>query len=318
MDVGPKRDLVGDLSKAVKDEGMRMGLYYSSIEWESSPTARRPNGWWLPEKVHEKYRIPEKEFVGMINQQLREIVNQYEPSLIFADGGEWDGDADYWGTKQFLEWLYFDSPVKDDVVVNDRLSKESVAQHGDYYSSEYQDTEKVGSSHPWEESRGMGGSYGFNRAENIEDYRTSSELIHELVDIVARGGNLLLNVGPTSDGRIPVMMQDRLRDIGNWLKINGECIYGTRPNAGVRSSIPEVRFTQKNGSIYAICLKWPGQNLVLDGVDASSSVKVKLLGSSQSLEVRKNGNRILIETPRLDPNTFTSVHAWVFKLSFAE
>ena len=67
--------------------------------------------------------------------------------------------------------------------------------HGDYFSSEYQDTEAVSSGHPWEESRGIGGSYGINRAENINDYSTSEELILELVDIVSRGGNLLLNVG---------------------------------------------------------------------------------------------------------------------------
>ncbi len=71
----------------------------------------------------------------------------------------------------------------------------------------------MGTFHPWEESRGIGGSYGFNRDENIDDYNTSEELVHELIDIVSRGGNLLLNVGPTADGRIPIIMQQQLMDI---------------------------------------------------------------------------------------------------------
>ena len=318
MDVGPKRDLVGDLTNSVRNQGMKMGLYYSSIEWESSPTNRRNNGWWLPDEVHEKYRIPEDKFVSMINQQLREIVTQYEPALIFADGGEWDGSAQYWGTTTFLNWLYKESAVKDIVVVNDRLSKESVGKHGDYYSSEYQDADGLGASHPWEESRGMGGSYGFNRAENLEDYRSSTELVHELIDIVSRGGNLLLNVGPTADGRIPVIMQDRLKEIGKWLDVNGEAIYSSRPFTNGKANIENVRFTQTKDAVYAICLHWPGQYLVLDGIDNEGLVTVELLGSSQKIELSQNNNRMLIETPRLDPESFSSAHAWVFKISFAQ
>jgi alpha-L-fucosidase len=79
----------------------------------------------------------------------------------------------------------------------------------------------------WEECRGIGESFGFNRNETLAEYSSSQELILMLVDVVSNGGNLLLNVGPTADGRIPIFMQERLLDIGNWLEINGEAIYGT-------------------------------------------------------------------------------------------
>lgn len=316
--IGPQRDLVGELTQAVRDQGLRMGLYYSLIEWESSPTSRMPNGWWLPERVHEKYRIPEEHYVALANEQLRELVKRYEPALLFSDGGEWDGSADYWGTRSFLNWLYTESPVRSEVVVNDRWCKECPGAHGDYFSSEYQDAEGVGTDHPWEESRGIGGSYGFNRAENLEDYRSSKELIGELIDIVSRGGNLLLNVGPTADGRIPVIMQERLLDIGNWLEINGEGIYGSRPFAEGRSGSQHVRFTRKGQSVYVFCLEWPGKYLALDGFSGLDNARIELLGYSGELMYSSNQSRLLIQTPDLSPATNPSNQAWVFKISFGQ
>ncbi|MEI6140474.1 MAG: alpha-L-fucosidase, partial [Mariniphaga sp.] len=228
MDIGPKRDLVGDLTTAVKAAGLRMGLYYSIVEWESSRTHRTESGYYVPEKMVKKYKIPENEYVEKhLFPQLKELVNNYRPSLLFSDGGEWDGSEEYLKTKEYLAWLYNESPVKNEIVVNDRFAKDMPGNHGDYYSSEYKDAKGIFSK-PWEESRGVGGSYGFNRAENAENYTTSRQLILELVDIVSRGGNLLLNVGPAADGTIPVVMQERLLDIGKWLEVNGEAIYQTR------------------------------------------------------------------------------------------
>src|SRR5260370_2998190 len=86
-----------------------------------------------------------------------------------------------------------------------------------------------GMEHPWEESRGMGFSYGYNRAEHLEHYHTGRELVTMLVDLVSRGGNLLLDIGPAADGTIPVVMEQRLVEICSWLKRNGDAIYGTKP-----------------------------------------------------------------------------------------
>jgi alpha-L-fucosidase len=113
--------------------------------------------------------------------------------------------------------------VKDEVVVNDRWHV-----HGGYYTTEYT-SGLAGGEHAWEESCGMGHSYGYNRMESLDDYHTSHELVLMLIDFVSRGDNFLLDIGPTADGRIPVIMQQRLMGMGSWLETHGEAIYGTRP-----------------------------------------------------------------------------------------
>ncbi len=324
MDVGPKRDLVGELTEAVRQRGLRMGLYYSLIEWETNTTSRTPSGRYIQQEYMDRYGIPLQQYVDEhVIPQLQELVMAYQPAVIFADAGEWDEDEDYWKTKEFLAWLYNNAPNRDEVVVNDRWAKGMPGRHGDYYSSEYQDTDAVGTSHPWEESRGMGRSYGFNRAENINHYRTSKELVHELIDVVSRGGNLLLNVGPTADGRIPVIMQQRLRDIGSWLLINGESIYSTRTWTVTRKQRDEtsdtraVRYTRKGSDLFVILLEWPDGEFVVSGLDNTNAVSVRLLGYDGPIDWRAHGNEVVIIPPTMSPADVPSPYAYVFKIAGA-
>ena len=321
MDVGPKRDLVGDLTRAVRARGIRMGLYYSMIEWETNRTGRTPSGRFIPQEAMETYGIPLDRYVDdHVLPQLQELVTEYEPAVIFSDAGEWDESEEFWKTREFLAWLYNNAPNRDEVVVNDRWAKGMVGQHGDYYSSEYQDLEGVGAGHPWEESRGMGRSYGYNRAENINHYRTSKELVHELIDVVSRGGNLLLNVGPTADGRIPVIMQQRLLDIGSWLQINGEAIYGTRSwTTGWGSSAgaeppQDLRFTQKGPNLYAHFLEWPEGEVRIDGLEDSAVRSVALLGFEATVDWRQEGGSLYFSPPLMSPADVPSPYAYVFKI----
>ncbi len=306
-----------------------MGLYYSLIEWESSWTHRRPSGYYLSRETVERYRIPEEEYVeGHVLPQLRELVLTYTPALIFSDGGEWDGSEEYWHTREFLAWLYNEAPNRDEVVVNDRWARDMPGRHGDYFSSEYQDTEAVGRQHPWEESRGMGGSYGFNRAEGIDDYRTSAELIRELVDVVSRGGNLLLNVGPTADGRIPVIQQQRLIDIGAWLTVNGEAIYGTRTwrgaadqepaptgDAGLSGGSDGPFFTCKGDDLYVIVFGWPHEAVTVRGLPAGGRVTVTMLGLETAVTSRWEGDLLRLVPPAISPAEVPCDHAYTFKLA---
>ena len=326
VETGPKRDLLGDLSESVRRKGLRMGVYYSLYEWY--------NPLWLTNKPRyvQEHMIP----------QFKDLVTHYKPSIIFSDG-EWEMTSAEWHSPEMLAWLYNESPVKDEVVVDDRWGKDTRHKHGGYWTTEYTPG-MSGMEHPWEESRGMGFSYGYNRAERFEDYHSSRELIVMLSDLVSRGGNLLLDIGPAADGTIPVVMEERLIQMGNWLKINGDAIYGTKPwkatrqwtngevpktdynaeyatvydiNSLVADPAPgkariEAFFTAKGDDLYVILPRWPGREFNLK--DVSGVKSVTLLGATTPVKFKASRGTVAIRLPEL-PESLLGQPAWVLKVS---
>ena len=154
VEIGPQRDLLGDLTAAVRAKGLRMGIYYSLYEW------------YNPLYLSDKPRYVAEHMMP----QFKDVVTRYKPSIIFSDG-EWDLPSSEWRSPELLAWLFNESPVKDEVVIDDRWGKETRHKHGGYWTTEYTPG-MSGMEHPWEESRGMGFSYGYNRAERLEHYHT--------------------------------------------------------------------------------------------------------------------------------------------------
>lgn len=307
VDIGPHRDLCGDLTTAVKKAGLHMGFYYSLYEWYNPIYKSDPAAY-----VNE-HMIP----------QLKDLVTRYTPDIIWTDG-EWDKPSKEWKSEEFLAWLYNISPVKENIVVNDRWGSETRSKHGGIYTTEYGligDKEGIDNTvpHPWEECRGIGTSFGFNRTEGLSDYSTPGQLIKLLVSTVSAGGNLLLDIGPAADGTIPVIMQERLLEIGKWLKINGEAIYNSRAFITTKKAEeinPETNksifFTQKNSDVYVICLSRPKGGIILK--DASAiSVKATYLGTNRPVAVKKSGGNIVIVAPELTPDD--NQLAYVFRVS---
>ena len=314
-DVGPKADLVGELTKAVRSQRMKMGLYYSIVDWETNWSRRPEGGYFVPEKDREKYGIDEKKYPDeILIPQLKELVKTYSPSVIYTDGGEWDFSEEYSQVKDFVAWLYNHAPNKDEVVINDRFCVGMPGHHGDYYSMEYKDVDGFGAIYPWEESRGIGGSYGFNRAESLENYNTSEQLIHELIEMVSNGGNFLLNVGPTADGRIPVIQQQRLKDIGDWLKINGDAIYETVPSDDLFRNNDAIFTTRKGDSINIICTKWFDNKIELKKKKPFSVADLRLLGYEGKIDFTISDDRIEIAPPSIGPHHFKGQYAYVFTI----
>ncbi|WP_082063482.1 alpha-L-fucosidase [Draconibacterium sediminis] len=328
-EIGPKQDLIEPYMEAMRDAGLKAGLYYSLYEWYHP---------WYQERS-------EKFITHHYHPQFKDLVNRYAPDLIYADG-EWNDEDSYWHSGELLTWLFNESPCNDDLVINDRWFKGSRFNHGGYYTTEY-DAHAVEGERPWEEIRGMGLSFGYNRDEDIEDYNSPKALILMLCDIVANGGNLCLNVGPSADGKIPVIMQERLLQMGAWLNVNGEAIYGTQKwkkpfqwSNGSREynfkegkayiegdyilkqtvdpipgkAVKEVFFTTKENAVYAILPKWPGKSVVIRDINPKKGSKIKLLGVNSELSWTKSGNGVLVELPDYDPAWELSDYAYTLKI----
>jgi alpha-L-fucosidase len=301
VDVGPHRDLAGDLTAAVKAKGLHMGFYYSLYEW-FNPLYKTDVNNYVAEHM-----IP----------QLKDLVNRYKPDIIWPDG-EWEHPSETWKSTDFLAWLYNESPVKNTVVVNDRWGKETRGKHGGYYTTEYdivhnEDASKKKFDHAWEECRGIGGSFGFNRNENLGDYETSDALVHMLVQKVSRGGNLLLDIGPDADGTIPVIMQQRLSDLGAWLKINGEAIYGT--TTADQAAGNGIFFTQKGKDLYVILTAAQDKPLSINLPHAPA--KATLLGADKKVTAAFRQGKYVINALPVYPNLPNGGYAWVVKLEGA-
>ncbi|MBK1877236.1 alpha-L-fucosidase [Pelagicoccus mobilis] len=325
---GPGRDLLGELTTAVRKTEMKMGIYYSLYEWYNPLYASDVD------LYVDQHMIP----------QFKDVVSKYAPSVIFSDG-EWEHPDTTWRSTEMLAWLFNESPSKDEIVINDRWGKGCRHTHGGYYTTEY----GSGLNDPsiaWEESRGMAHSYGFSRTENLADYNTGQKFVYMLVDIVSRGGNFLLDIGPTADGRIPVIQQERMKEIGDWLAINGEAIYGTKawkkscqwtegkiqdaergeyksgfdimqltvnPQEGFATK--EMWFTQKGDALYAICPVYPEDKMLIKGVKVAKDAEVSLLGLPGKLKWKQRGDAIEVEVPAVTPSTAPCAYAWTVKVS---
>lgn len=329
MDAGPRRDLLGDLFKAVRKTSVRAGMYYSLYEWF--------NPLWKTD--HKQYATEH------VWPQMKELINTYQPDVFWTDG-DWDESDETWRSKEFLTWMYNESPVKDKVVTYDRWGRGLRFKHGGVFTPEYQPDLDF-ENHAWEESRGMGYSYGYNREEDAWDYNSTQSLIYHLLDKVSRGGNFLLDIGPDEHGKIPPIMQERLLQMGEWLKQNGEAIYNTtrwkqvcqwsegrrdytakkgedimmkltvNPSAGFATKEVFYTYNAKTNSLYAIFPKYPSsRKLVLKNLDATDALTdIRFLSTNQKLSGHTEGRNLVISLPEYDPNKITTPYAYVIKLS---
>lgn len=332
--IGPRRDVLGEVFEAVRERGIRPGIYYTMYEWF--------NPLWISDR---------KLYVEKVTHpQLKEIVSKYKPSLIWNDG-EWLMDYRGWRSEELLAWMFNDSPVADEIVVNDRWGGVN-GKHGSYFTTEYGGGFK-GISKPWEENHGIDSSYGYKRNSTWDQHKSPMRLVHTLIDIVSRGGNYLLNVPPRADGRIPNLIAERLLEMGKWLQVNGEAIYGTRPyrapyqwnrreeyeidygkslsfdtggfditeytTQARRADHPliEAFFTTKPGTLYAILPVWPRERFVLRDVTLEPGARVSMLGMKGTFSWEQKDKNVSIAIPRIYPDELPCQYAWTLKIETA-
>ncbi|WP_407358307.1 alpha-L-fucosidase [Microbacterium sp. LTA6] len=238
---GPRRDLIAEFHDATRRAGAKFGVYYSgALDWHVSdfPAIESDTDLF-------RYRRTDEHFARYSAAQLEELVERFSPDLLWNDI-EWpDGGKgpEAYGVAAFLS-RYFDAVP--DGVVNDRWG---VPYHG-FLTREYTDIPDI-ISEPWESTRGLGYSFGYNQDEDARHSLSGAALVRLLVDVVAKNGNLLINVGPAADGSIPELQRDAMRELGAWLRVNGDAIYGTRPwiRMGEQAGVP-VRYTRSADGVH--------------------------------------------------------------------
>ncbi|KAK2493711.1 hypothetical protein MC885_003266, partial [Smutsia gigantea] len=281
VDLGPHRDLVGELGTAIRKRNMRYGLYHSLLEWfHPLYLLDKKNGFKTQYFVNAK-TMPE----------LYDLVYRYRPDLIWSDG-QWEAPESYWNSTAFLAWLYNDSPVKNGVVVNDRWCKSCICRHGGYYNCEDKFKPQTLPNHKWEMCTSIDKlSWGYRRNMKMSGISSEAEIISELIETVSLGGNYLLNIGPTKDGLIVPIFQERLLAVGKWLHINGEAIYSSKPwRVQSEKNMTSIWYTSKGSDI-------------------------RLLGVEKDLKWTKDPNvGFLIYLPQLPFSVLPIQFGWALKL----
>lgn len=337
-----QRDVLSELSRAVRAQNLRSGIYYSGgLDWTFNPGPIR-------DLADTSRTMPQsEEYVAYVTAHFRELIALYEPAVLWNDIGmpvKADLPALFAGYYNRVpdgvvdeRYGQFDLGLLRSVIkiplfgkLFDKLAQSefhdgappTTVKHSDFITPEYAEFKNIVAK-KWEATRGIGHSFGYNRNEVDADYLTLPELVHFFVDVVSKNGNLLLNVGPMADGTIPEIQRARLVGLGEWLNVNGRAIFETRPwtrAEGIcRSAQGEtpVRFTKKADAVFATLLGIPsGTEIVLSDVDANAVRNVKLLGQDAPLAWRVENDALVVAMPNGMPAACVAAEACCLEIGY--
>lgn len=303
MDRTPfKRDIMKELSDACKKQGVVFCMYHSIMDWHH-PDENKTN----IAKYREEYLKP----------QLKELVTKYDPGVLWFDG-EW---VEEWTEEQGQELYDWLRQLKPNLIINNRIGKGRNGMQGmskgksagDFGTPE-QEILDTKSELDWESCMTMNNHWGYNK--NDHNWKTTNQLIWNLVDVVAKGGNYLLNVGPTGEGLFPDASVQRLREMGNWMNINKEAIYGIKTWNYFKEG-DKIRYSNNtNGDVFVYCNGWPGNELVIKKIKPVASSAIQLLGTKEKLSWKQTADGVIISLPASlqDETNRLSKHVYVFKV----
>jgi alpha-L-fucosidase len=286
---GPRRDLVAELAHATREAGMRFGVYYSGgLDWH---VTKLPP---LDSHAAVQQRRPvDAAYAAYAYLHVKDLIDRYRPDVLWNDI-EWPDAGKHDRSLGLLELFRHFYATVPHGVVNDRWGD----THRDYRTSEYQLNLANETATAWENCRGIGLSFGYNRVEDASHLLDGPGIVRHLADVVSRGGNLLLNVGPTASGEIPDLQRRSLEQLADWMQINSAAIHGTRPlpaDVAEPSEAPWVRWTRAGATAYAVVdgTGPVGLSARTGALDAGSA----RLADGTPVPAREDGGQIVVEVP---------------------
>jgi alpha-L-fucosidase len=287
---GPRRDLVADLEAAVRGAGMRFGVYYSGgLDWHVSDFPPLDSH----TAVSDTGRPKDAAYAAYAHLHVRDLVDRFRPDVLWNDI-EWPDAGKHAGSLGLAELFDHYYETVPDGVVNDRWGD----THRDYRTSEYQHGLDNETAQAWENCRGLGLSFGYNRVEDEAHTLDGPAVVRHLVDVVSRGGNLLLDVGPTAEGTIPDVQRRSLDALAAWMKVNAGAIHGSRPlddAVAAPSDAPWVRWTQRDDSAYAIVAG--GGRVTLDASPERLDTEAAAVLGGRPVPAKSQDRSVVVDLP---------------------
>lgn len=311
MDAAPfKRDIIRELAEASRKQGIKFGVYHSIVDWHH-PQAQGnlfPN--YNAGQKDQSVVNPEfpQYYKNYLKPQVKELLTNYgDIDVVWFDG---DWIADY--TSEMGKEMYsFIREMQPNTIINNRVDKgrkgmEGMDMEGNFagdFGTPEQEIPATGIAEDWEACMTMNGTWGYKPDDT--KWKSSEDLIQKLVDIVSKGGNFLLNIGPDGFGRFPAQSIRRLKAIGEWTDVNGESVYGAKASP---FDMPEWgRYTTKDGVIYAHVFDWPEDGKLKLHKDLKVKKATLLANSNTELKVLATSREVLIDVPMQAPDATVSV-----------
>jgi alpha-L-fucosidase len=310
-----KKDVLKALSDEAKKQGLRFCVYYSIMDWHHpsqyvDKEGKDPTAGNSPNRMKPDQKAA---YITYMKAQLKEIITQYDPGVLWFDG-EWN---DWWTEDDGQDLYAFVRSQKPDIIINNRvgkgrkgmegLSKTDQVYAGDFGTPEQQIPANGLPGVDWESCMTMNDTWGFKSYD--ENWKSSQVLIRNIVDIASKGGNYLLNVGPTAEGQIPGPSVERLAAIGKWMKTNSESIYGTSASP-FATQLAFGRATSKAGKLYLHVFNWPSDGkLQVPAIKGTVAKAYLLADRGKPLPVAAAADGLTITVPTTAPDADAAVIA---------